>query len=176
MSDQYLGEIRIFGGNFAPLGWAVCDGQILPISQNSALFSLLGTNYGGNGTSNFALPNLQAHFPIGQGDGVGLTPRVVGETAGSATVTLTTQQMAGHSHVPQGSLSVGSTNSPSNAVWAQPHTGRVTDHVYATSGGLAPMAAGLLTTTGGDQPHNNLPPYLVLTFIIALQGIFPPRS
>jgi microcystin-dependent protein len=176
VTDQFVGEIRMFGGNFAPNGWALCNGQILPISQNTALFSLLGTNYGGNGTSTFALPNLQASFPLCAGQGPGLEQYEVGESGGVAQVTITTQTMPAHSHAPQASTESGTSNSPSLANWAQPHFGRAVDEVYGTSGATVTMSAAAVSAVGGSQPHNNLPPYLVVNFIIALVGIFPPRS
>jgi microcystin-dependent protein len=129
MANPFVGEIKIFGGNFAPLGHAFCNGQILPISQNTALFSLLGTFYGGNGTSNFALPNLQGSFPMGQGQGIGLTQRSVGELGGVASVTLTTNQMPSHSHVPQCSTTGGTSDDPTGNLWALPHSGKA--HIAA---------------------------------------------
>jgi microcystin-dependent protein len=179
VSDQWVGEIRAVGFNFAPAGWAMCNGQLLPISQNTALFSLLGTFYGGNGTSNFALPNLQAQIPLGMGTGPGLTPYVIGETAGANSVTIIESEMAEHNHVPNAQSSLGSTDSPDNAVWAVSRRGRVADQVYADSTpaqGLGQLNDSALSTIAGNQPHNNLPPYLVVNFIIALQGIFPARG
>jgi microcystin-dependent protein len=176
MSDPFLGEIRPVGFNFAPVGWALCDGQIMSISQNTALFSLLGTNFGGNGVSTFGLPNLQGCFPLHVGQGNGLSTYVVGESGGADSVTLTQQQMPSHAHTPQASVGTGSTNSPSGAIWAQPHFGRSLDQVYDAAGGLAPMSSSILGSTGSSQPHNNLSPYLVINFVIALQGIFPARS
>ena len=180
MTDQYVGEIRQVGFTFAPQGWALCNGQLLPIQQNTALFSLLGINYGGDGRTTFALPDLQARFPLhannGSG-GSGLTAIGVGEEVGSSTVTLTPGQLAPHNHVPAAVVGGGNTNSPAGATWAQPRVGRAVDQVYATAGGiLPPMGASALGPTGDGQPHNNLPPYLVVNFIIALVGIFPPRS
>jgi microcystin-dependent protein len=176
VTDTFLGEIRVVGFNFAPQGWALCDGQLIAIVQNTALFSLLGTQYGGDGRSTFGLPNFQGNFAVGQGQGAGLGAYTMGDSDGVASVALTQQQMAGHSHLPQASAGVGTTNNPANAVWAEARVGRVLDQVYATSGGLAPMAATALGTSGSSQPHNNLPPYLVVNFIIALTGIFPSRS
>lgn len=175
MSDQFVGEIRIFAGNFAPVGWAFCNGQILPISQNTALFSLLGTQFGGNGTSNFALPNLQGNVPVGQGTGVGLTPRVIGETGGEQNVTLSQATMASHSHQMSGAVTSGSSVTPDPTMaLADPPT---VVPIYQTSlGSPATLSAGAVTPNGGSQPHNNLQPFLVLNFIIALEGIFPPRS
>ncbi|HEY5223915.1 MAG TPA: tail fiber protein [Microbacteriaceae bacterium] len=177
MTDQFLAEIRMFAGNFAPVGWALCDGQILPISQNTALFSLLGTTYGGNGTSNFALPNLQAAMPLGSGSGPGLTPRGQGEQGGSATVTLLATEMPPHTHLAHAVAAPGALTSPVGSAWAEPRVGRAPEAAYAStpapSTQLHPQA---LSTAGASQPHNNLPPYTVVTYIIALQGIFPARS
>jgi microcystin-dependent protein len=180
MTDQYVGEIRAVGFNFAPQGWAMCNGQILPISQNTALFSLLGTNYGGNGISTFALPDLQARFPLhannGQG-GAGVGPVDIGEMVGSATVTVTAAQLPPHTHLPTGVVGGGTADSPAaTTTFAEARVGRVVEQIYATSGGTQPMAPSALTSVGGDQPHNNLPPYLVVNFIIALGGLFPPRG
>jgi microcystin-dependent protein len=175
MSDPFLGEIRIFGGNFAPRGWALCNGQILPIVQNTALFSLLGTQFGGNGTSNFALPNLQGSVPVGQGNGAGLTPRVIGETGGEQDVTLLQATMASHSHQMSGVATPASSLTPGPTMaLAEPPA---VVPIYQTSlGSSATLNAGAVTPSGGSQPHNNLQPFLVLNFIIALQGIYPARS
>ncbi|GAB3798571.1 tail fiber protein [Humibacter antri] len=176
MSDQFLGEIRMFAGGFAPTGWAFCNGQLVPIAQYTALFSLLGTNYGGDGRSTFALPNLGASMPIGAGAGPGLSPRDVGEQGGSETVTLDQTQMPSHSHSATAVAAAGNGNTPAGATWAQPHLGRVTDKVYAASQAGGAMHPQALSIAGGSRPHNNLPPYLVVSFIIALQGVFPQRS
>jgi microcystin-dependent protein len=174
MANPFLAEIRIFAGNFAPTGWATCDGQLLPISQNTALFSLLGTTYGGDGKSTFALPNLQGSAPMQQGQGPGLSLRDLGETGGEQTVTLLQTEMPAHSHGVQASTTPDQTN-PTNNAWASGQKGF--GNVYAPSGAnnvqMNPLA---MSTTGGNLPHNNMPPYLCLTFIIALQGVFPSRS
>ena len=176
MSDQFVAEIRIFAGNFAPIGWATCDGQIMPISQNTALFSLLGTNYGGDGKSNFALPNLQGSVPMGAGQGPGLTDRVIGETGGSQNVTLLPTEIPQHTHTALASTS-GGTNSPAGAAWGESKLGKTPLAVYAASGpNNVTMNPQALSPAGSSFPHNNMPPYLCLTFIIALQGIFPPRG
>lgn len=176
MSSPFLSEIRIFAGNFAPTGWALCNGQILPISQNTALFSLLGTNFGGNGTSTFGLPNLQGSAPLGAGQGPGLSQRVLGVTGGEQTVTLLNSQIPAHAHTAMASA-VGGVDSPTNAAWGESKLGKTPMSVYAASGANnVAMNPQALTTAGGNQPHNNLPPYLCLTFIIALTGIFPSRS
>ena len=172
MATPFLAEIRMFCGNFAPIGWAFCNGQVLPIGQFTALFSLLGTTYGGNGRTNFALPDLQGMSPMGQGDGAGLMPSTLGQTGGTATVTLFTSQIPAHTHQALGVAHAGSARVPSGATWAKP---RRDSYTSATSS-LTAMNAGALAPSGGGQPHNNLPPYLVVNFIIALQGIFPPRS
>lgn len=165
----------MFAGNFAPTGWAFCNGQLLPISQNTALFSLLGTNYGGDGKSTFGLPNLGSRTPIAAGQGAGLSIRDLGETGGSATVTLLESGMPNHRHTASGVAAGGNANSPAGAAWAEPHLGRVADQAYAAAPSTT-MHPQSLAMTGGGAPHNNLPPYLVVTFIIALQGVYPPRS
>jgi microcystin-dependent protein len=174
MSENFLGEIRLVGFNFAPRGWALCNGQIMPISQNTALFSLLGTMYGGNGTNNFALPNLQGAAPMGAGQGPGLTDWWVGEMGGEAAVTLTTQQIPNHTHV-SACNSVGNQSSPASHACATGKVQRQTVNLYASTSNTG-MSAGSQAIVGGNQPHNNMPPYLALNFCIALQGIFPRRS
>jgi microcystin-dependent protein len=176
MSDQYVGEVRMFSSNFAPAGWALCDGQILPIAQNTALFSLLGTNFGGDGIRTFGLPNLQGAFPVhaGASAGPGLTQRSVGDTGGVATVTLTGTQLPAHGHG-MAAVSGASTGTPSAAVSLAPTSNgsalyRAPNAVY-----LATNPSDL-AASGGGGPHDNLPPYLPVTFIIALQGVFPPRG
>jgi microcystin-dependent protein len=174
MSNQYIGEIRVVGFNFAPVGWAQCDGQLLPISQNTALFSLLGTFYGGNGTTNFALPNLQGCAPMNQGQGAGLSARDIGETGGETSVTLLTTQIPSHSHVAQnGAASDAGAPGPTTIFGGG---GRGKDPAYAPAATAAAMSTQAVGATGGGQAHNNMPPYVTLNFIIALQGIFPARS
>jgi len=171
MADQFVAEIRLFPFNFAPQGWAFCNGQLLPISQNTALFSLLGTTYGGDGKSTFALPDLQGRVPLHHGDGPGLTSRMLGESAGSATVTLLESEIPSHVHALRGSALDGDLSLPSpvrvlgNATGAKPY-GSGTDVL---------LAGQALALAGGSVPHNNLQPYLTLNYCIALQGIFPPR-
>jgi microcystin-dependent protein len=175
MSDQFVAEIRIFGFNFAPTGWALCNGQILPISQNTALFSLLGTTYGGNGQSTFALPNMQDNAPMHPGQGPGLSLHDLGEQGGEPFVTLLQSEMPAHNHNLMSVTSfAGSANIPTNNVFAKtvdpfkPYTPTVNPLVAMANIDLAP--------TGGNAPHNNMMPYLTLNFCIALQGIFPPRT
>ncbi len=174
MADPFVAEIRIFPFNFPPKGWAFCDGQILPLSQNTALFSLLGTTYGGNGKSNFAIPNLQGNVPMHPGQGPGLSLHDLGETGGSEMEVLLASEIPGHSHtmmaypddpgdtrVPSSNMAIAAT-SPGNLYSA------------ATSG-LQPMSPQAIALAGGDQPHNNMMPYLTLNFCIAMQGVYPPR-
>ncbi len=173
MSDPFVAEIRMFGGNFAPTGWALCNGQLLPISQNTALFSLLGTFYGGDGKSTFALPNFQASVPIGQGAGAGLTERVLGEVSGSQTVTLLASEIPVHSHTLNAYKDdLADINTPSPSVMLGATAGL---NLYGTASNTT-LNFQALSIAGGSLPHNNLPPYLVVTFIIAMQGVFPPRG
>ncbi len=177
MSNPFLAEIRIFAGNFAPRGWALCQGQLISISQNAALFSLIGTFYGGNGTSNFALPNLQASAPMHQGQGNGLSQRVLGETGGEDAVTLLEDEMPNHFHTVNADGAPGNETFPGSNFFAEARSGRALLKTYATTDGPnTAMAAAAVTSAGSSQPHNNLQPYLGLTFIIALQGIFPARN
>jgi microcystin-dependent protein len=175
MSNPFLAEIRIFTGNFAPKGWAQCDGQLMPISQNTALYSLLGTTYGGNGTSNFALPNLQGCAPMQAGQGPGLSLRDLGETGGEQTVTLLQTEMPAHSHGAE-AAATSTSASPQNNAWGSGQKGF--GNVYAASNPSTnvQMNPFALSIAGGNLPHNNMPPFLGLTFIIALQGVFPTRS
>jgi microcystin-dependent protein len=173
VADPFVAEIRIFPFNFAPKGWAWCDGQLLPLSQNTALFSLLGTTYGGNGKSNFALPDLRGRAPMHPGQGPGLSLHDLGETGGSEMVTLLSSELPAHPHVARANaIDAADTNVPSpNASFAQSTGGTLYQSSSNTQ--LAPQALG---ATGGDQPHNNLQPYLTFYFNIALQGVFPPRG
>jgi microcystin-dependent protein len=172
MADPFVAEIRIFPFNFAPKGWAFCDGQLLPLSQNTALFSLLGTTYGGNGKSNFALPDLQGRAPMHPGQGPGLSLHDLGETGGSDTVALLESEIPSHSHSFKTLASVGDDPSPT-----QNTLSRATGHYQTTTNqNLVSMADSAIAAAGGDQPHNNLMPYLTFNFCIALQGVFPPRT
>lgn len=179
--DNYLGEIAVFGFNFAPRGWALCQGQILPISQNTALFALLGVQFGGDGRATFGLPNLQAVIANGQGQGPGLSPYAIGQRGGAASVTLTAAEGAAHTHA----LPVSAVNGkqpaplPTLTLGATGGRGELVN-VYATpaqqSASPVAMLASAIGPAGAGQPHNNMAPYLTLNFCIALQGIFPPRS
>jgi microcystin-dependent protein len=172
MSNPFVGEIRIVPFNFPPIGWAFCNGQILSISQNTALFSLLGTTYGGNGTSNFALPNMQGRTPVHAGQGPGLSLVDLGETGGESEVTLLATEMPAHTHTANCNSGMGDQYGPPGNYWATDAGGN--DEYSSVAN--ASMAAGAIATAGSSQPHNNLQPYLVLNFIIALQGVYPPRS
>jgi len=176
MSNPFVAEIRIFAGNFAPTGWAQCNGQIMPISQNTALFSLLGTTYGGDGKSNFALPNLQGSAPMQAGQGPGLSLRDLGETGGEPTVTLLQTEMPAHSHGALAASGTGSASPVGNA-WASGQKLGGGD-VYTPSNPQTnvQMSPSAISIAGGNLQHNNMMPYLGLTFIIALQGVFPARS
>lgn len=174
MSDAFVGEIRMVGFNFAPTGWAFCNGQLLPISQNTALFSLLGTMYGGNGQSTFALPDLQGSAPMHAGQGPGLTERFIGEASGSSTVTLLESEIPAHNHIVSGVSGTGPT-SPANNSWGT-GVGRTPPPSYQNGNPNVTMSPNALGVTGSSSPHNNMQPYLVVNFIIAMQGIFPPRG
>jgi microcystin-dependent protein len=179
MADPFVAEIRILPTNFAPTGWAFCDGQILPISQNTALFSLLGTTYGGDGKSNFALPNLQgrAALHVGSSPGPGLSLRDLGETGGADTVALIPTEMPAHSHPPvQCNADGGDQNAPGGNLWSLAGAVKGLEMYASAVGSARTMHPNAMGTAGNSQPHNNLPPYLTLNFCIALQGIFPPRS
>jgi microcystin-dependent protein len=175
MSEKFVAEIRIFAGNFAPTGWALCNGQLLPISQNTALFSLLGTTYGGDGKSTFALPNLQGSAPLQQGQGPGLSLRDLGELGGEQAVTLLQTEMPAHSHSAQATTTTNQA-SPANNAWASGQKGFGNVYTPSVPANNVPMNPFGTSITGGNLPHNNMPPFLGLTFIIALQGIFPPRT
>lgn len=183
----YVGEIKMFAGNFAPQNTALCSGQILPISQNTALFSILGTYYGGNGVSTFQLPNLMGRVPMAQGTGPGLTPRTIGESAGSETVTLLLTEIPAHTHngtvvfsnpqlrcyngAPTSKTAEG--NLPANSAKGELYNGAATSSMVTTINVNQGFTSG---PSGGGQPHNNMQPYLAITFVICMQGVFPPRG
>lgn len=170
VAEPFIGTIMMFGFNFPPRFWALCNGQILSIAQNTALFSLLGTTYGGNGQTTFALPNLQGRMPMHFGVGPGLSPRVLGEQSGAESVTLLSTQMPAHTHAALASSAPGTTDAPSGAFPARPASS------IPTYGSAADVAMGAGGAAGGGQPHNNMPPYLALNFSIALAGIFPSQN
>jgi microcystin-dependent protein len=173
MADPFVGEIRIFGFNFAPKGWALANGQILPISQNTALFSLYGTMYGGDGKSTFALPNLQGRAAINAGQGPGLSSYTWGEATGETTVTLLASEMPQHNHTWFAEGEDGNATTPVNGYYAvDPNLLQV----YGPATNLEKFSPAIIQSTGGDQPHNNMMPYLVLNFCVALQGVYPQRT
>jgi microcystin-dependent protein len=168
MGTPYVGEIRMVGFNFAPAGWALCNGALLPISEYETLFNLIGTTYGGDGQSTFAVPNLAGRVPLHMGTGNGLSPRIIGEVAGVEQITLINSQMPQHSHVPQAQSANGALTNPQNAIWASS-----TAAIYSTDPPNVPMRNGLVNPAGGNQPHKNMMPFLVINFVISLFGIFP---
>jgi microcystin-dependent protein len=172
-SEPFLSEIYMAGLNFAPRGYALCDGQVLSIAQNTALFSLIGTTFGGDGRVTFALPDLRGRVPVGMGQGPGLSDRTLGEIAGEESVTLLSNQMPQHNHSFHAISEAGNTSTPSAAYLA--NTGAL-DKEYRTSGTTVTMNTSVVGAAGGNQPHSNMPPYLVLNFYIALEGIFPSRN
>lgn len=167
MSSPFIGEIRMFAGNFAPAGWAFCDGSLIPISANETLFNLIGTTYGGDGQSTFALPDLRSRVPVHAGPGFAL-----GQAGGAETVTLTTSQIPAHSHVPQAFSNPGNQPGPNNSVWANSGS----SSVYSSDAPGLAMAAAAVGSAGGSQPHDNMIPFLVINFIISLFGIFPSQT
>ena len=180
MAEAFLGEIRMFGGNFAPTGWAMCNGQLLAISSNAALFSILGTQFGGNGTTTFALPDLRSRVPLHQGQGNGLSPYVIGQQTGVENVTLLGTHMPAHNHNVGVNNQGGTAVDPTNGFVAEINTG-TSRQPTTTTPAFAASATGFMNPTavsmaGGNQPHPNIPPVLCVTFIIALQGIFPTRN
>ena len=170
MGTPFVGEIRMFAGNFAPAGWMFCNGQLLAISENETLFQLIGTTYGGDGQATFAVPNLQSRIPIHQNFGAGPSYQL-SQTGGVETVTLTTQQLPSHTHVPQGQSGNGS-SAPTNSTWAA----HPTLNIYTDAAPSVNMNAAAIKNTGGSQPHDNMLPYLAVNFIISLFGIFPSPS
>jgi microcystin-dependent protein len=183
MSQVFIGQVMLFGGNFAPKGFALCNGQLLPIAQNTALFSLLGTNYGGDGKSTFALPDLQGRAVVGQGKGPGLSAYTIGETTGTPNVTLTTLELPAHNHSFVALTGGGTGAASTNNLLAQAVPSGTKQQGYSatfyspippgnSSTALSPLAVGM---TGGNQPHENMQPYLTITMVIAMQGVFPSR-
>ncbi len=158
----------MFGGNFAPAGWALCEGQLLPIAGNDALFNLIGTTYGGDGQQTFALPDLRGRVPVHMGQGAGLSNYVIGQSGGTETVTLTTNQIPAHNHTPQADSGTGSQTSPSGNVWAN-----TTNLPYSIRSPTTAMSPHAIQNDGGNQPHDNMIPYLVINFIISLFGVYP---
>lgn len=173
MSEPFLAEIRIFAGNFAPRGWAFCDGQLLPISQNTALYSLIGTTYGGDGRTTTALPNMQGRAPMHPGTGPGLTSRRIGQKSGAETVTLNAAQLPSHNHQVQGLVARGGGASPQGNSLNNSGGGQV--YTQGASG-LGSMGSDTILSNGSGQAHNNMQPYLTLSFIIALVGLYPSKS
>jgi microcystin-dependent protein len=168
--EPFIGQIQMFGFNFAPRGWALCNGQLLSIAQNTALFSLLGTTYGGNGQTTFALPNLQGRVPMHQGNGGGLTPRVMGEQSGTETVTLISTQMPQHNHTVNAATNATSKNPSANLPGLT-----AAGSSYSPTASVQ-MSPTMINPSGGSQPHENMQPFLVVNFCIALEGIFPSRN
>jgi microcystin-dependent protein len=172
MSEPFVGEIRMFGFGFAPQGWAPCNGQLMPIAENPALFDLLGTTYGGDGQATFALPDLRSRVPAGQGQGPGLSAYAEGQAGGAETVTLAAAQMPGHTHPVKASSNAADSDRPEGRALA-----RSAGHIYTAQPDTSTvMNADMLGDTGGSQPHDNIQPYLAVNFCIALVGIFPSRS
>ncbi|OFW79257.1 MAG: phage tail protein [Alicyclobacillus sp. RIFOXYA1_FULL_53_8] len=167
MSDPYVGEIRMFAGNFAPVGWATCDGQSLSIADNDALFALIGTTYGGDGVNTFSLPDLRGRIPVDTSESY-----LLGSMAGTESITLVTQQIASHSHISQVNSNVGNSLDPSGQFIAA----NTYDNFSTATQGLVNMSAQAIDSTGGNQPHDNMMPAMTVTFIISLQGIYPPRN
>jgi microcystin-dependent protein len=168
MSSPFIGEIRMVGFNFAPVGWAFCNGALMPIDQNDAMFQLIGTTYGGDGQTTFALPNLQSRVPMHVGNG-----HVLAESSGAETVTLTTNQMPIHGHLPQADSNNGNSSNPTGNIWAQSQASR---QYVAAGSANALMNAGAMASAGGSQPHDNMLPFLAVNFVISLFGIFPSQT
>ncbi|MEO8164155.1 MAG: tail fiber protein [Betaproteobacteria bacterium] len=175
MASPFIGEIKMFGGNFVPRNYAFCNGQLIAIAQNTALFSLLGTTYGGNGTSTYALPNLQGRAPMQQGQGPGLSDQPLGAESGTPTVTLTSAELPSHNHGALCTTATAALGTPIGNSWA-PGAGRSASSLYSSTAPNTNMSSNAVGAAGQSQPHNNLQPYLAVSFIIALQGIFPARN
>ncbi len=171
--SPYIGEIKMFAGNFAPSGWAKCEGQLLPIAQNTALFSLLGTTYGGNGTTNFALPDLRGRVPLGSGTGPGLSPKSLGQKAGTESNTISVAQMPAHNHTINAVIADGNQSTPTGNLLAGT---KLLDPEYSNASNTTIMNSAMVNNTGNDQSINNMQPYLPVTFIIALVGIYPSAN
>ena len=171
MSEPFAGEIRMFAGNFAPRGWAFCDGQLLAVSQNDALFSLFGTIYGGDGRTTFGLPDLRGRIPIHAGTGPGLSPRRLGERIGTETETITVNQLPSHTHNWQASTDLANVRATANNV-----LGQSVPDIYTTRRSLLNLASGTVSNVGGSRSHTNLMPFLCVQFIVALFGIYPSKS
>ena len=180
MAEPFLAQIMMFGGNFAPRGWAFCAGQLLSIQQNTALFSLLGTTYGGNGTTNFALPDLRGRFPLGMGNGPGLSPVIEGQLGGAESVNIQVGNLPAHNHALNSSATTGVQSSPAGGAIAEVNTGTARAPIigfgFATSAPTSPMLPQSIGPTGSNLPLATMPPYLGVNFIIALEGIFPSRN
>ncbi|MGH2553962.1 MAG: phage tail protein [Chitinophagaceae bacterium] len=174
MSTQpFVGEIKLFAGNFSIMGHAYCQGQLMPISQNEALFSLIGTTYGGDGVTTFGLPDLRGRVPLHQGNGAGLSPRTIGENGGTETVTLTANQLPSHTHAMNCNAGTGNSSTPANNFWAaQP---ALLQYAAASTASSA-LKSNAVSNSGNSQPHPNLQPYLTINYLIALEGIFPSRN
>ena len=176
--EPFLGEIRMFAGNFAPVGWNLCDGTLLSVNQYTALYSLIGTVWGGNGSTTFGVPDLRGRLPVGQGQGTGLTNRTLGQSGGTSTVTLTQAQMPAHNHTFTAVQTDGNTTSVTGALLAtltQPATGVVNRYIPGSTSATLTMATNMVSSAGGNQAHANLMPYQVVNFIIALNGLYPTR-
>jgi microcystin-dependent protein len=175
MSDVFIGEIKMFGGNFPPSGWLFCQGQLLPISENETLFNLIGTTYGGDGQETFGLPNMASRVPVHMGTGSGLSTYQIGEIGGVEAVTLTTNQIPQHTHAAV-TASTGQVSAAPNAILADAQTTQVGPRIYATPATPVNMNANTITPAGGSQPHDNFQPTLAINFIISLFGIFPTQN
>jgi microcystin-dependent protein len=178
MSSSFVGQIMIFSGNYAPVGWAICEGQLLPIPEYTELFQLIGTSYGGDGVETFALPDLRGCAPLGQGQGPGLSPYAIGQTVGAESVKLSTAQMPSHGHIVSAVDGPGNSNIPASnmllsGLGGQAASGQFQTPAYAPPGAETPLHANTIAAAGGGQPHDNMQPYLVLNFCIALSGAYP---